>query len=191
MYRPTLAQSDHLINAKSRWLLVMLKTDTSLIGKYCAPRVRVDEWLDDERDGRVQVGGWTDAPIPWPRRKKTGRHSLILCGDLVRAVRTESVMAICYWWGVGTTTVWAWRQALGVGSTAGSQRIARRGVPAEAAARGRERAAMPDALTRMAGTKRGQPAHQNTREALLRSAKSPKPEGWGKRANQWMQDAKK
>ena len=41
---------------------------------------------------------------------------LILCGDLVRAVRLESETAICHWFGVGITTVWKWRKALGVKS---------------------------------------------------------------------------
>lgn len=166
--------------------------DTDLLaGPYHAPTCRRGDWLDDERDGRVEVGGWTDAPISWPRRKKTGRHSPILCGDLLRAVRTESVAAICYHWGVGATTAWAWRKALGVDTTDGSQRIARRGVPDDAAARGREHAATPEARARMAASKRGKPAPPQTRAALLAAASAPKPPGWGKRANKWMQDAKK
>jgi len=52
-------------------------------GPYVAPVVRVGDALDDERFGRVIVGGWTDAPISWPRRKKTGSHSPVLCGDLL------------------------------------------------------------------------------------------------------------
>lgn len=55
-------------------------------GPYVAPRCRPGDWLDDEIDGRLEVGGWTDAPIPWPRRKKTGRAALILTGELARAV---------------------------------------------------------------------------------------------------------
>lgn len=115
----------------------------------------------------MEVGGWTDAPIAWPRRKKTGRRSLILTAELARAVRTESAAAICHWWGVGPTKVWQWRQALGVETTKGSQRIACRGVPADGAAKGRKRAAQPDARIRMAKTKRGKLVHPNTRAALL------------------------
>lgn len=168
------------------------RMDTDLIaGPYRAPVCRVGDWLDDARDGALEVGGWTEAPISWPRRKKTGRHSPILCGDLLRAVRVESVAAISHWWGVSATTVWAWRQALGVDTTAGSQRIARRGVPPDAAAKGRERAKDADVRERIAESKRGKPAHPKTRAALLRAAKAPKPEGWGERANRWMQDAKR
>lgn len=168
--------------------------DSALIaGPYTPPACRVGDWLDDEIDGRLEVGGWTDALISWPRRKKTGRASLILTAELARAVRTESAEALCYYWGVRPTKVWQWRQALGVGRvTAGTRRLLqeRTGVPPEAAARGRTAAAAPDALQRMAETKRGQPAHPNTRAALLRAAKRAKPAGWGKRANAWMQAAK-
>ncbi|WP_434030204.1 hypothetical protein, partial [[Pseudomonas] boreopolis] len=111
--------------------------------------------------------------------------------ELARAIRTESVEAIRYWWGIGPTKVWQWRKALGVDTTPGSQRIARRGVPPEAATRGRARAAEPDVRARMAETKRGIPVPPQTREALLRAAKAPKPPGWGQRANQWMQNAKR
>ena len=37
----------------------------------------------------MKVGGFTNAPIPWPRIKKTGRASLVLCGDLLDAVMSE------------------------------------------------------------------------------------------------------
>ncbi|MGL0786512.1 hypothetical protein [Xanthomonas translucens] len=161
-----------------------------IAGPYHSPACRAGDWLDDEIEGRIEVGGWTDAPISWPRRKKTGRHSLILTAELARAVRTESVAAICHWWRVSPTKVWQWRQALSVGTTEGSRRIARRGIPPEAAAKGRARSAEPDVRARMANTKRGRRAHPQTRAALLRAASAPKPEGWGNRANRWMQDAK-
>lgn len=148
---------------------------TDLIaGPYRPPACRVGDWLDDEIAGRVEVGGWTAAPISWPRRKKTGRASLILTGEMARAVRTESVAAICHWWGVGATKVWMWRRALGVDTTDGSQRIARRGVPPEAAARGRVRAAEPDARARMAESKRGQPVSPERRLQLIQQARRPR-----------------
>lgn len=168
----------------------MPDTPQLLGAPYEPPRCRIGDWLDDEIDGRLEVGGWTEAAISWPRRKKSGRASLILTAELARAVRTESVQAICHYWGVRPTKVWMWRQALDVATTEGSQRIARRGVPADAAARGRARAAQADARARMAESKRGQPAHPKTRAALKRAAKRPKPAGWGQRANAWMQAAK-
>ncbi len=166
-------------------------TPPELIGTYRAPACRAGDWLDDEIDGRIEVGGWTDGRIPWPRRKKRGRASLILTAELARAVRVESVEAICYWWGVGATKVWMWRQALGVPMLSpGSQRIARRGVPPDAAARGRAQAADPASRAKMAQTKRGQPAPPAVRAGLLRAAKLPKPPGWGERANEWMMRGK-
>lgn len=163
-------------------------------GPYNPPRCRVGDWLDDEVDGRLEVGGWTDAPIPWPRRKKAGKVSLILCGDLVRAIKTESAEAICYYWGVGPTKVWMWRKALGVDRiTDGTRKLLqeRTGVPAEAAARGRKQAATPESLAKMAETKRGKPMHPTTRAALLEAARKPKPDGWGARANEWMMEGKR
>jgi len=159
----------------------------SLIGApYEPPACHVGDWLDDEIDGRLQVGGWTAAPIPWPRRKKTGRPSLILTDDLARAVRTESVDAICHWWGVRPTKVWMWRRALGVGRiTDGTRALLqeRTGVPAAAAARGRAKAAEPASRAKMAATKRGRPAHPSTKAALLFAARRRKGAVWGVKAN--------
>ncbi|WP_288949533.1 hypothetical protein [uncultured Paracoccus sp.] len=168
-------------------------TPPLLFGPYAAPDIS-DGWLVDHVDGSIEVGGWTNAPIPWPRRKKTGKHSLILCGDLIRAVMMESSAAVQHHWGVSEGTVWKWRQALGVGRVTPGTRYrlqTETGVPPEAAARGREAAKSPEARARLSASKTGKPAHPNTKSALLRAAKSPKPAGWGRRANQWMQDAKR
>lgn len=149
-----------------------------LTGPYQAPDCHVDGWLDDEIHGRVQVGGWTHAPLSWPRRKKTGKHSPILCGDLVRAVQMESVEAICHWWGVGPTTVWKWRQALGVPQVnAGSLKLRLErhpGVPHEAAARGREKARSPESIAKSADARRGRKVSQERRESLIQWAKQPR-----------------
>lgn len=163
-----------------------------LFGPYRAPDIS-DGWLVDWVDGAIEVGGWTHAPIQWPRRKKTGKHSPILCDDLIRAVMMESSAAIQHHWGVSEGTVWKWRQALGVGRVTPGTRDRLRtetGVPEDAAARGREAAMTPEARARMAASKTGQPAHPNVKAALLRAAKSPKPAGWGARANAWMQEVK-
>ncbi len=165
-------------------------------GPYRHPNVKPGGRIMDEIDGLVVVGGYTSAPIPWLRRRKTGRASLILCDDLVTAVRRESALAICHHFGVSNGTVSKWRNALGVDrqNNAGTQRLYREliGVklPDEKAARGREAASLPEAKSRAAVVRKGVPAHPNTRAALLAAAKAPKPKGWGKRANQWMQEAK-
>jgi hypothetical protein len=66
-------------------------------------------------------------PIPWPKVIPLGQRSqpsLLLAGDLERAVRVESVAAVCYWWGVSGRTVWNFRKALGVGRmTEGTTRL--------------------------------------------------------------------
>lgn len=158
-------------------------------GPYHPPAVRIGDWINDEIDGLVEVGGWTEASISWPRRKKTGRASLILTDELARAVRTESAKSIMHYWSVGRVKVWQWRRALGVGRiTTGTTRILQiyTGVPEEAASRGRQKASSPESREKMRQSKTGVPAHENTRVALLEAAKSPKPPGWGVRANAWM-----
>ncbi len=163
-----------------------------IAGPYLPPPCKVGDWIDDEVDGRLEVGGWTVAPISWPRRKKTGRAALILCGDLARAVRVESVEAICYWWGVRPTKVWMWRKALGVERvTEGTRKLLqeRTGVPPDAARRGRRRAASPESRAKMAATKRGRAAHPNTLAALLKAARRKKTQEWGVVANAWMRGA--
>lgn len=164
-----------------------------IFGPYRAPDIS-SGWLVDQVDGLIEVGGWTSAPIPWPRRKKTGRHSPILCDDLIRAVMLESSAAVQHHWGVSEATVWKWRQALGVGRVTPGTRDRLRtetGVPPEAAARGREAAKGAEARSKLSASKRGKPAHPNTKAGLLRAAKAPKPDGWGQRANAWMQEAKR
>lgn len=164
----------------------MSATPELLGAPYLPPACKTGDWIDDEIDGLLEVGGWTAAPLSWPRRKKSGRPALILTAELARAVRTESGEAICHWWGVRPTKVWMWRKALGVDRiTDGTRRLLqeRTGVPAEAAARGRASAASPEVIARMAESKRGKPAPATTREALLRAAKRRKPAGWGAMAN--------
>lgn len=165
-----------------------------LHGKYSHPPCKKGDWLFDLRHGAVEVGGWTDARISWPRLKKTGKAALILTDDLARAVFDESESAVAYWFGVSVTTVWAWRKALEVERvTPGTRKLLQSatGVPPEAAARGREAAKRPESLEKMAATKRGKPVGSITKLALYRAACAPKPAGWGAQANAWMQAAKK
>ena len=82
-------------------------------GPYAPPKVPRQQHLCCELRGWLRVSpAWSDGRIPWPRRYRT--NSLILCGDLVRAVKMESVEAICYHWGVCRNVVQNWRHALGV-----------------------------------------------------------------------------
>src|SRR6516164_8140106 len=96
-----------------------------LLGKYQTPRFRIGQKVRCQVRGEVVITGMTDAPIPWPIAKGgRGRHSLVVYKGLARAVQRESEQAICYWWGVRTTTVWKWRKALNVGiATPGTSRL--------------------------------------------------------------------
>lgn len=149
-----------------------------LCGPYEAPPVRRGEVLE----GFI-VGGFTDAPIPWPYRKWTGKRSLILTGDLERAVRCESEIAIAHHWGVSTFMVWRWRKKLGVGRiTEGTDRLYREyfgeKLPEDVAEIGRQNALAPEVIERQRAAKVGKPAHPKVKEALLRGAKKPKSEAW-------------
>lgn len=83
------------------------------------------------RGGEVIVTAWSDAPISWPRCRREGTRGggsgLLVDDELLRAIRTESSLALQYWWGVNGATVWRWRQAFGVGmwEPEGSQRLHR------------------------------------------------------------------
>jgi hypothetical protein len=78
--------------------------------------------------GPAKVGKISHARMPWPIRAKS--RSLILCGDLVRAVEKEAEQAVAYHWGVTIGTVWKWRRLLGVGRcTEGTLALADLGAP--------------------------------------------------------------
>ena len=68
-------------------------------GPYEMPRFRVGGKLTCElRDRDVVVGGISKGLISWPTVKMNGRPSLILCGDLVKAVTCESGTAVVHRW---------------------------------------------------------------------------------------------
>jgi hypothetical protein len=52
---------------------------------------------------------------------------LLVDDELLRAIRTESALALKYWFGVGSRAVWNWRKAFGVvkWGTEGSRRLHR------------------------------------------------------------------
>lgn len=103
-------------------------------GPYRAVRVRPGHTVVCLIRGEVEVHGVTegarstaDGPLAWPYVEPcpgTGRLTLLLLGDLARAVRVESVQAVCHYWGVSRYTVRRWRRALGVGRmTAGTRAL--------------------------------------------------------------------
>src|SRR5437868_3305934 len=134
-------------------------------GPYRTPRCKVGGFLRCAKRGRVLVRGIHEAPIQWPYTlpKKGGRPMLILYGDLARAVRVESETAICYWWGVGTMTVWKWRRALGIrrvneGTSALLSRWSPETVQSDEALRQLANAlGSPERAAKIAAAKRGKP----------------------------------
>ena len=85
-----------------------------LHGPYRAPRCRIGSRLFCEVRGEVIVCGISGARIPWPIGKRGRARSLVVCGDLAKAVLRESNIAICYWFGITAQTVSKWRKALDV-----------------------------------------------------------------------------
>lgn len=165
-----------------------------LHGPYRATQCKAGDWIDDELLGLVQVFGWTEGrPIAWPRLKQKGPPSPVLTAELARAVRTESELAVAHWWGVSVALVQRWRRELGVGRcTEGTRHALRQNVESLTAdERAGRYAALttPEARARSAAAtaaRKGKPAHPETRAALLRGARKPKPAGWAARANAWM-----
>jgi hypothetical protein len=145
-----------------------------LHGPYHAPRCRVGRRLTCEVRGEVVVCGLTDARIPWPVGKKDRARSLVVCGGLAKAVRRESAIAVCFWWGITPQTVTKWRKALGVPQVnEGTARLyvayaPERLTPA-VQERARARANSPEANAKKAAAKRGKPRPAHVVEALRRA----------------------
>lgn len=82
-------------------------------GPYQPPLVPIGGWLKCKLRGELQIGGYTNALIPWPTA--VGHHKqLIICGDLLRALKTESRLAVAYHFGVSHALVSEWRRRLGI-----------------------------------------------------------------------------
>jgi len=89
-------------------------------GPYSPPRVTIDEEVQCEVRGLVTVHAWRDGgSMMWPTclrpGRSQGREAMIVCGDLIRALRREAATAIARHWGVSIQTVRRWRRALDIG----------------------------------------------------------------------------
>jgi hypothetical protein len=90
-----------------------------LHGPYTPPPLRKgDRAVCLAWDADVVVTEWSSGRLSWPRCRRPGTRGagsgLLVDAELARAVRCESVAAVCHWWGVARDTAWAWRRALGV-----------------------------------------------------------------------------
>jgi hypothetical protein len=92
-------------------------------GPYSPPLVEHGCWLRCKIRGRLHVGGYSNALIPWPTAIGHARQ-LIICADLLTALRTESRVAVCFHFGLSPQTVSELRSKLGIERlTAGSTRL--------------------------------------------------------------------
>lgn len=96
-------------------------------GRYKTPRFRYGRKVEDAAGNEYTIVGLHDARVPWPVGKRGSVRSIVLYGDLVKAVRREPAIAVMHWWGVGASTVQKWRRILGVGhENAGTVELRRR-----------------------------------------------------------------
>jgi hypothetical protein len=155
-----------------------------LYGPYLPPKCRIGDTLPCEYRGReVKVRRITDAPIQWPAAFGGSRASPILCGDLIRAVKRESEIAVAHHWGVSHVLVWRWRRALEVPAINHGSRRLRIEYAAETLTpdvRAEARAAMdkPVVRAKLSAAKAGKPLHANAIAAMREANKRPKSDEW-------------
>ncbi len=146
-------------------------------GPYYAPRTARGRFLVCELRGKVKVGGYSDAPIPWPRIWR--RRSLIICGDLFRALKTESVYAVSYHWGLSRAIVSYYRQQLNIPRyNPGSHRLFREYII--------ESARTPEARAKLSAAREGKLSTESARDrALLRRIqRQPKSKAWRRKMSE-------
>jgi hypothetical protein len=146
-------------------------------GPYAPPRVAIGGWLKCALRGDLQVGGYTNAMVPWP--VAAGHHKqLIVCGDLVKALRTESRLAAAFHFGISLALVSEYRSRLNIERfTAGSQRLFWRSV---------NLARTPEARRKLSRKLegRGDTMTPEAREELRRIQQQPKSQEWKARMSE-------
>lgn len=125
-------------------------------GPYLPPRVRRGDVLFCKRFGEVLVTGFTDR-LRWPCTTRYGQPTPIVTDELARAIRLESVTALCRWWGVSRRIAHKWRRLFGVGRmTPGTFRL-------------RQRQTFSDAERRKSAEARGMPASRKKSSEILKA----------------------
>lgn len=140
-------------------------------GPYAPPLIVIGGWLKCELRGELQVGGYTNALIPWPAAVGHATQRIV-CGDLVRALKTESLAAVSFHFGICHSLVSEYRQRLGIGRlTPGSLRLFRRTI---------DLARTPEARAKLSRHHegRGDTMTPEAREKLREIQRRPKPEKW-------------
>jgi hypothetical protein len=95
-----------------------------LLGTYRTPRFRIGQRVCCQVRGEVIITGMTDTPIPWPIGKVGRGRSPVVYKGLAKAIRRESNLAVCHWWGITPQTVSKWRKILIVPrATPGTSRL--------------------------------------------------------------------
>ena len=153
-----------------------------LFGPYRVPKCKVGGRLLCRMRGEVQVAGITDTPMQWPyawRNRLNHRPSVIVCGDLVRALRRESATAIAHWWGVSVCTVWRWRKEVGVEQfTEGTRDLYRRWLPEKIDEEGirnlKKTLKSPEVIAKRVKSLRGRPMPARVKRALYKANKGRK-----------------
>lgn len=147
-----------------------------LHGTYSTPRYRLGQRVECEARGTVQIVGTSAGRIPWPIGRKGRSVSLVIYGDLYRAIQAESPTAVAYHWGVSVRVVSRWRSALGIAGkrTEGSKRLrAECGKDLAVLKAGKPRA--PETIAKMRVANVGKVASEATRAKMRAAAKGRRP----------------
>lgn len=143
-------------------------------GPYLPPIVGIGGWLKCELRGELQVGGYSNALIPWPIAVGKAKQ-LIICGDFIRALKTESREAVVFHFGFSRALISELRRKLGIERyTAGSYRLFRRNI---------DLARTDEARAKISRALEGQEDHMTpeAREQLREIQKRPKTQAWRER----------
>lgn len=142
-------------------------------GSYRAPPFRLGQKVHCQARGDVSIWRIFDGRISWPVGKKGSALSLVLYGDLAKAVRREAAAAVRFWWGVSGSTIMHWRRSLGIRITEGDRAI-RREYMTPQHNRKMTRAAtavagLPERRQKIAAARRGYSMPRSVREKLRRA----------------------